>query len=145
MGAREKKCQISQELWNTAKILKISCARCHFVKFDIYFPGSHEKFNLVLLQITNYIYNPWKLSKKNTILFKSFWYKVFVYWILKLLNFLMDSFLKTFLKPTFKHLHLKPRSYLSVTFLADSPSALKFMYFCALCYRCCCSFVLSIT
>ena len=22
---------------NTGKILKISCARCHFVKFDIYF------------------------------------------------------------------------------------------------------------
>ena len=44
----------------------------------------------------------------------------------------MDSFLETFLKPTFKHLHLKPRSYLSVTFIADSPSALKFMYFCSL-------------
>ena len=23
---------------NTVKILKMSCARCHFVKFDIYFP-----------------------------------------------------------------------------------------------------------
>ena len=44
----------------------------------------------------------------------------------------MDSFLKTFLKPTFKHLHQKPRSYLSVTFIADSPSTLTFMYFCAL-------------
>ena len=44
----------------------------------------------------------------------------------------MDSFLKTFSKPTFKDFHLKPRSYLSVTFIADSPSALKFMYFCSL-------------
>ena len=24
---------------NTGKILKISCVRCHFVKFDIYFLG----------------------------------------------------------------------------------------------------------
>ena len=23
---------------NTVKILKMLCARCHFVKFDIYFP-----------------------------------------------------------------------------------------------------------
>ena len=44
----------------------------------------------------------------------------------------MDSFLKTFLKPTFKDLHLKPRSYLSVTFIVDLPSTLTFMYFCAL-------------
>ena len=24
---------------NTGKVLKISCVRCHFVKFDIYFLG----------------------------------------------------------------------------------------------------------
>ena len=28
-----------KECENTAKILKISCIRCHFVKFDIYFLG----------------------------------------------------------------------------------------------------------
>ena len=48
---------------NTGKILKISCVRCHFVKFDIniIFLGSHKKFSLVLLQVTNkyYIYSPW--------------------------------------------------------------------------------------
>ena len=39
---------------NTSKILKIS--RCHFLKFDIYFPGlSWEIFFGVKLQLTNYI------------------------------------------------------------------------------------------
>ena len=42
-----KKCE------NTGKILKISCVKCHFVKFDIRFLRLHEKFALVLLQITN--------------------------------------------------------------------------------------------
>ena len=41
MEARENKCQISQTriVKHTGKILKISCAKCHFVKFDIYFLG----------------------------------------------------------------------------------------------------------
>ena len=34
--------------------------------------------------------------KKNAIFFKLFWYKVFVHWKLKLLNFLMNSVLKPF-------------------------------------------------
>ena len=34
-----------------------------------------------------------KKCKKNAVLFKLFWYKVFVHWKLKLLNFLMDSIL----------------------------------------------------
>ena len=34
-----------------------------------------------------------KKVKKNAILFKLFWYKVFVQWKLKLLDFLMDSVL----------------------------------------------------
>ena len=43
---------------NTGKILKISSVRCHFVKFDIniIFLGSHKKFALVLLQVTNKYY-----------------------------------------------------------------------------------------
>ena len=49
--------------------------------------GFLEKFSMVLLQITNDIYSPWKKKLKNPILFKLFWYKVFVYWRLKLLNF----------------------------------------------------------
>ena len=39
----------------TSKILKISCVRCNFVKFDIHF---HKKFSLVLLQMTNYTFSP---------------------------------------------------------------------------------------
>ena len=58
------------------------------------FSGSHKKFSLVLLQITNYIYSPWKMKKKNAILFLKFWYKVFVPWKMKLLNFRMESVLK---------------------------------------------------
>ena len=46
----------------------------------------------MLLQKTNYIFSPWKMSlEKNEICFKLFWYKVFVQWKLKSLNFLMDS------------------------------------------------------
>ena len=52
---------------------------------------SHEKFSLVLLQMTNYIFSPWKMQKKNAMCFKLFWYKVFVHWILRLLNFLVGS------------------------------------------------------
>ena len=37
---------------NTGKILNISCAICHFVKFDINFLGSHKKLSLGLLHIT---------------------------------------------------------------------------------------------
>ena len=33
----------------------------------------------MLLQITNYILQPLKNEKKNAILFKLFWYEVFVY------------------------------------------------------------------
>ena len=52
---------------NTDKILKISCVRCHFVKFEIFFKGSNEKFSLVLLQITNYIYIVLEKCEKNAI------------------------------------------------------------------------------
>ena len=37
MGARASECQVLQEY--TSQILKISCPRCHFVKFDVYFLG----------------------------------------------------------------------------------------------------------
>ena len=37
---------------NTGKILKISCASCHFVKFDSNFSDPHKKFSLMLLHIT---------------------------------------------------------------------------------------------
>ena len=41
--------------------------------------------------------NSWKNVKKNAIFLKLFWYKVFVHWKLKLLNFLVDSVLICFL------------------------------------------------
>ena len=44
-------------------------------------------------RLISYIYSPWKNVKKSAVLFKLFWYKVFVHWKLKLLNFLMDSVL----------------------------------------------------
>ena len=39
MGAREKKVKFYKNCEKTAKILKISYARRHFVKFDIRFLG----------------------------------------------------------------------------------------------------------
>ena len=52
------------------------------------FSGSDKK-SLVLLQVPNYMSNPWKMQ----LFFKLFWYKDFVHWKLKLLNFLVDSVL----------------------------------------------------
>ena len=42
----------------TGKILKISCVRCNFVKFDIHFLGLPQETFLVLLQIIYYIFSP---------------------------------------------------------------------------------------
>ena len=69
------------------------------MKFDIYFLGSHEKYSLVLLQIINYIYGlkPLKNVKKNAVLFKLFWHKVF----LKLPKFMTDSVLNPATAPDF--------------------------------------------
>ena len=62
------------------------------------FAGSHKKFSLVLLQMTNYIFSPWKMQKKDATLFKLFWPgKVFVHWKLKLLNFVVDFVLSSFI------------------------------------------------
>ena len=59
-------------------------------------------------QITSF--KPLKNVKKNAIFFKLFWYKVFVAWKLKLLNFLVDSFLNgryrhIFIPSKFFHLY----------------------------------------
>ena len=58
MGARENNFKFHENCENSGKILKISCVRCHFVKFDIYLSDSPKKFSLVLLQLTNYIFSP---------------------------------------------------------------------------------------
>ena len=38
-----------------------TCVFTIFVKFDIIFSGSNDKYSLVLLQIINYVYSPWKM------------------------------------------------------------------------------------
>ena len=58
------------------------------------FSDYQERFSLMLLQTTNYIL---KNVKKNAIFFKLFWQKDFVYWKLKLINFLVDSVLSLML------------------------------------------------
>ena len=57
----------------------------------VIFSGSHKKFSLEFLQMTNNIFSPWKMFKKTVICFKLFWYKEFMHWKLKLLNFLVGS------------------------------------------------------
>ena len=50
---------------NIGKILKISWVRCHFLNLSFFFfSGSHKKYSLVLLHITDYIYSPWKMQKR---------------------------------------------------------------------------------
>ena len=66
-------------------------------ELDIIFLGSHKKVFLVLLHIRliTSVYSAWKILKKDAIMFKLFWYKVFIHCKLKLLNFLMDSVLSS--------------------------------------------------
>ena len=68
----------SQFLWNLT-----------FISSDC-----HEKFSLVSLPMTKSPSLGLKKCTKNAIFFKLFWYKAFVHWELKLLNFLVDSVLK---------------------------------------------------
>ena len=77
------------------KILKISCVRCTVILWNLTFTfsGSHKKFSLVLLQMTNITSLASENVKKNAICFKLFWFKVFVDWKLKLLNYQVDSVL----------------------------------------------------
>ena len=82
-GPKKMNVKIHKNCENTGKILKILCERCHFVKFVIYFLGFSREIFFVSLQITNYIYSPWKMQTKNAILFKLFWSKNFVLWKLK--------------------------------------------------------------
>ena len=94
MGARENKCQISQNDMLHMKSLRILPVFSQFLwNLTFIFSDSREKFSLVLLQMTNYIFSPWKMKKKKAVFHNLFWYKVFVQWKLKLPNFLMDSVL----------------------------------------------------
>ena len=81
--------KVTSYTWN---LQNFSCVFTVLVKFDIYFLGLPWEivFRLPIISIAL------KNVKKNAILFKLFWYKVFVHWTLKLLNFLMDSLLTSF-------------------------------------------------
>ena len=73
MGVRENECQISQELWKKKKQQQQK-KQVKFWKIDVrdvilwyltfIFSGSHMKFSLVLLQITNFIFSPWKILNR---------------------------------------------------------------------------------
>ena len=78
---------------STGKILKSSSVRCNFVKFDIHFLGVPMRNFLWCFHRWLITYLALENVKKNAIFFKLFWYKVFVHWKLKLLNFLVDSVL----------------------------------------------------
>ena len=94
MGTRENECQISQNyilhmkfsefyLWNLS-----SCQIWHsFSRTSMRnFLWGYYRWFITSLALQ-------KCKKKNAILFKLFWYKIFVHWKLKLLDFLMDSVL----------------------------------------------------
>ena len=93
MGVRENECQISQNY-----ILHIN-----FSEFYQCFQNSCEfwhSFSRSPMKNFLWCYYRWLITsivlekcKKNAIFFKLFWYKVFVHWKLKLLNFLVDSVL----------------------------------------------------
>ena len=73
-----------------------------FWNLTFIFSGSHKKFSLVSLQITDYIHKPLKNVNKKAILFRILWYKVLVHWKLELLiNFLIDSVLNSIISPLF--------------------------------------------
>ena len=80
----------------THEIVRILTAFSRFLwNLTFIFSGSHNKFSLVLLQITISTSTALKnVKKKIAIFFKLFWYKVFVHWKLKLLSFLVDSVFK---------------------------------------------------
>ena len=94
MAAQENECQISQNYILHKK----------FSEFYLCFHSSCEiiwhSFSRAPMRNFLWCYYRWlttslalKKCKKNAILFKLFWYKVFVHWKIKLLNFLMDSVL----------------------------------------------------
>ena len=85
--------RITSYTWN---FQNFTCVITILVKFDIHFLGlPWEIFFGVTTDVLLHL-KPLKNVKKNSIFFKLFWYKVFVHWKLKLLNFLVDFVLTTF-------------------------------------------------
>ena len=96
MGVQENEYQISQNC-----ILQL--------KFSVFYPCFHNSCEIwhsfSQPPMRNFLccYYGWLIPslghenvQKNATFFKLFWYKVFVHWELKLLNFLMDSILRQF-------------------------------------------------
>ena len=66
---------VTHTAWVNSENIMCKVSFCEILTFI--FLGFHEKFPLVLLQITNYIFLALeKNPKKNAILFKLFWYKI---------------------------------------------------------------------
>ena len=76
--------------WN---FQNFTCVFTILVKFDIYFLALPWEIVFGVITANESYLKPLKNVKKNAVLFKLFWYKVFVHWKLKLLNFVMDSIL----------------------------------------------------
>ena len=64
MGARENECQTHKITSFTWNFQRFTCVFTILVKFHIIFSHSHEKFSLVLLEMTNYIFRRLKKCKK---------------------------------------------------------------------------------
>ena len=63
----------------TGKILKMSCARCNFVKFDIHFLRLPCEIFFGVTTDDLLHLKPLKNVRKNTICLKVFWYKILVH------------------------------------------------------------------
>ena len=78
MGGQENECQISQ---NDSLLMKFSEFYLVFtilVKFDIYFIGLPREIVFGVITDNKLYLYPLKNVKRNAVLFKLFWYKVFV-------------------------------------------------------------------
>ena len=64
MRVQEINVKFQKNCENTGKILKISCVRCNFVKFDIHFLGLPSGILFGVTTDDYYIFSPWKMQKK---------------------------------------------------------------------------------
>ena len=84
--------KITSYTWN---FQNFTCVFTILVKFDIHFLGLPWEIFFGVITDDQLHLKPVKdVKKKNAMFFKLFWYKAFVHWKLKLLNFLVDSVLK---------------------------------------------------
>ena len=64
MGSGKINVNFHKNFENTGKFLKVHVFHVILLNLTFIFSGSHKKFSLVLLQITNYIYSPLKNCDK---------------------------------------------------------------------------------